>query len=165
MSPQKRLRLLLLLLLLLLLPLLLLSLLLLLLLLLVVLLLLLQVGLAVFKTCDPSRDRVVARHQLLQHRHHCKIGWCCGNARADAQTLGQCLRPVLRSQAGQLLPLARLPHLKGPPRLPPHPAGRARLPLRGIAGRPCPERKRRPIVCARNLRDFLHVLVVSPAAA
>ena len=47
--------------------------------------LLLRVGPAVFKTCDPIRNRVVARQQLLQHRHHCRIGWCCGKALADAR--------------------------------------------------------------------------------
>ena len=70
MSLQKRPRLLLLLLLL---PLLL------------MLLLLLRLGLVVFKTCNPRRDRVIARQQLLQPRHHCRIGWCCGKARADAR--------------------------------------------------------------------------------
>ena len=64
---------------------LLLLLLLLLLMLLLTLLLLLRVGLDVSKACDPSRDRVVARQQLLQHRHHCRIGWCCRKAQTDAR--------------------------------------------------------------------------------
>ena len=55
-----------------------------LLLLLLLLQLLLRVRLSVFETCDPCRDRVVARPQLLQHLHNCRIDWCCGKAQAGA---------------------------------------------------------------------------------
>ena len=48
-------------------------------------LLLLRVGLDVFKTCDPSRERVVARQQLVQQSHHGRIGWCCDRVCANAR--------------------------------------------------------------------------------
>ena len=56
-----------------------------LLLLLPMLLPLLRVGLDVFKAYDPSRDRLDARQQLMQHSHLSKSDWCWGKARADAR--------------------------------------------------------------------------------